>query len=151
DSRETTYLQQVEAMRQVKFQKMRDQELESEKRARKLAELGDTEQAVQVLQEYLSVLPESGLDPDKTALLRRPVEAKLQQYRTLNAQKQIKDTQIAMRDGAMRHHEEKEMAKIDKEKRVKELMDKYNEAFKQAKYADAVMYATQAQELDPDN
>src|SRR5262249_38414899 len=83
ESRQADYLKQVQDLREIKFQKLRYQELETEKQARKLADSGDTEHALQVLEEYLSHLPESGLDPDKTALLRRPLEAKLQQYRTL--------------------------------------------------------------------
>ncbi len=151
DSRETTYLQQVDAMRQIKFQKMREQELDSEKRAHRLADLGDTEQAIGVLQEYLSRLPESGLDPDKTALLRRPVEAKLQQYQTLDAQKKIKTAEKNAVNQAKYNHEQKNVAEENKQQRIKELMDKYNGLYKQAKYRDAEMYAMQAQELDPDN
>src|SRR5262249_42025430 len=73
-SRQADYLKQVEDLREVKFQKMRWQELEAEKQARKLADAGDTEQALDVLERYLQTLPSSGLDPDKTALLRRPAE-----------------------------------------------------------------------------
>jgi type II secretory pathway component GspD/PulD (secretin)/tetratricopeptide (TPR) repeat protein len=151
DSRETTYLQQVDAMRQVKFQKMRDQELDSEKSARKLAEIGDTDQAIQVLQEYLSRLPNSGLDPDKTALLRRPVEAKLQQYQTLDAQKKIKGAAEGAFKQARYNHEQKSVAEENKQLRMKELMDKSRALYKQAKYSEAEMYAMQAQELDPDD
>ncbi len=151
DSRETTYLQQVDAMRQVKFQKMRAQEFDSEKSARELANAGDVEQAIQVLQEYLSRLPDSGLDPDKTALLRRPVEAKLQQYQTLDAQKKIKNATGDAARLAKYNHEQKSVAEENKHQRMKELMDKYNDLFKQAKYREAEMYAMQAQELDPDN
>src|SRR5262249_25169429 len=91
-SREADLLKQVQDLREVKFQKMRFLELDAEKQARKLADAGDTEHAMDVLEDYLRHLPDSGLDPDKTALLRRPVEAKLQQYRTLDAQKKLKDT-----------------------------------------------------------
>ncbi len=150
-SRETTYLQQVDAMRQIKFQKMREQELDSEKTARKLADLGDMEQAISVLQEYLSRLPSSGLDPDKTALLRRPVEAKLQQYQTLEAQRNIKTAEKNAVAQAKYNHEQKTLAEENKQQRMKELMDKYNGLYKQAKYREAEMYAMQAQELDPDN
>jgi type II secretory pathway component GspD/PulD (secretin) len=151
DSREANYLKQVEGMREVKFQKMRDQEFRAEREARKLADSGETERAVEVLQEYLSQLPESGLDPDKSALLRRPVEAKLQQYRTLDAQKRFKDAQNAKVNQAKYNHSAKVLAEENKVQRIKELMDQYNALYKQAKYREAEMYAMQAQELDPDN
>ncbi|HEX5271670.1 MAG TPA: hypothetical protein VFW33_14330, partial [Gemmataceae bacterium] len=151
DSRETTYLQQVDAMRQIKFQKMREQELDAEKRAHKLADMNDTEQAIAVLQEYLSRLPEAGLEPDKTALLRRPVEAKLQQYQTLAAQTKIKNASADALRLAKSNHEQKVQAEENKQQRMKELMDKYNGLYKQAKYREAEMFAMQAQELDPDN
>jgi type II secretory pathway component GspD/PulD (secretin) len=151
DSREATFLKQVEAMREVKFQKMRDEQFKTEKEARKLADAGDTEHALEVLQEYLGQLPESGLDPDKTALLRRPVEAKLQQYRTLDAQKKFKDAEKMGRQQKWQNHKDKELTQLNKEQKIKELMDKYNKLFKEAKYGEAEMYALQAQELDPDN
>ncbi len=151
DSREANYLKQVEGLREVKFQKMRDQEFKAERDARKLAESGDTEHAVEVLQEYLSHLPDSGLDPDKAALLRRPVEAKLQQYRTLDAQKRLSDSQKAQVAQAKYNHTSKVLAEENKQQKIKELMDHYNALYKQAKYREAEMYAMQAQELDPDN
>jgi len=150
-SREADYLTQVQSMQQVQFQKLRFQELDREKEARKLAEAGDTERALEVLQEYLRQLPGSGLDPDKTALLRRPVEAKVQQYRTLDAQKKIKEASVAPGNQAKYLHGQKVLAEANKEQKIKELMDKYHTLYKQAKYQEAEMYASQAQELEPDN
>jgi type II secretory pathway component GspD/PulD (secretin) len=151
DSRESTYLQQVEAMRSVKMQKMRDEQFRAEKEANKLANTGDTEHAIEVLQEFLSRVPESGLDPNSAALVRRPVETKLQQYRTLDAQNRIKYAQ----DGAVRlakhNHEQKGVAEQTKQARMKELMDKYNDLYKKAKYREAEVYAMQAHDLDPDD
>ncbi len=150
-SREADYLSQIIAMRQVQFEKLRYEELNQEKEARKLAEAGDTEQALQILQQYLDKLPGSGLDPDKTALLRRPVEAKVQQYRTLDAQKKIKEASTAYAGKAKDIHTQKLLAESNKEQKIKELMDKYNVLYKQAKYREAEMFALQAHELDSDN
>ena len=150
-SREADYLSQVDAMRQVQFDKLRGEELKRETEARKLAEAGDLDHAVQVLQVYLDQLPGSGLDPNKTSLLRRPVEAKLQQYRTLDAQKKLKDASRFASDHAKQMHGEKVQVEADKQRRIKDLMDKYHSLYKEAKYKQAEMYAMQAQELDPDN
>jgi type II secretory pathway component GspD/PulD (secretin) len=151
DSRERSLLMQTEALREIKMQKMRDQEFRAEKEARKAADQGDTGRAIEVLQEYLSQLPGSGLDPDKTALLRRPVEVKLQQYRTLDAQKKLKDAQDTVVRQAKDNHNHKVLAEENKQKRIKELMDQYNTLYKQGKYREAEVLAMQAQELDPDN
>jgi type II secretory pathway component GspD/PulD (secretin) len=150
-SRQADYLKQIQDLREIKFQKMRYQELDAEKQARKLADAGDTEHALEVLEDYLRHLPDSGLDPDKTGLLRRPAEAKLQQYRTLDSQKKLKDAQTILTQQQKANHETRLTAEANKEKRVKELMEKYNTLFRQAKYQEAEMYALQAHELEPDN
>jgi type II secretory pathway component GspD/PulD (secretin) len=150
-SRQTDFLKQVQDLREVKMQKMRYQELEAEKQARKLADAGDTEHALDVLEHYLKVLADSGLDPDKAALLRRPAEAKLAQYRTLDAQKKLKDAATERTQAQKDRHTTRVTAEVNKERRMKELIDKYNVLYKQAKYGEAEMYAMQAQELDPDN
>jgi type II secretory pathway component GspD/PulD (secretin) len=150
-SRQADYLKQIQDLREIKFQKMRYQELDAEKQARKLADAGDTEHALEVLEDYLRHLPDSGLDPDKMGLLRRPAESKLQQYRTLDSQKKLKDAQTIRTQQQKDAHNAKEQAEVDKQKRLKELMDKYNTLFRQAKYSEAEMYALQAHDLDPDN
>ena len=138
-------------MRQIKFQKMREQELDSEKTARKLAEIGDTEQAIGVLQEYLSRLPDSGLDPDKTAPAAAPSRRSSSSTRRSRPRRTSRKRRATSTRLAKYNHEQKNVAEETKQQRMKELMDKYNALYKQAKYREAQMYAMQAQELDPDN
>ena len=47
---------------------------------------GDTDLALEILQDHLSNLRESSLEADRVALLRKPVESRLQQFKIVKAQ-----------------------------------------------------------------
>jgi type II secretory pathway component GspD/PulD (secretin) len=151
NSREASYLEQVQAMQEVKFQKLRMQQLDAQTEAAQSFRGGDTEAALEILQRYLSLLPESGLEVDRTNLLRRPVEARLQQYKTLKAQKDIASAQDEVARGRKDGIAKKQLAEQNKQKRIQELMAKYNTLFKEAKFGEAEGVAMQALDLDPDN
>ncbi len=150
-SPETSYLEQVQAMREVKFKKLREQGLEVQSEATKRFQAGETDRALEVLQEYLSVLPDTGLDGERTNLLRRPVESRLNQYKTLKAQKDFDSARTQARDGGHKAHGQKVLAEQNKQKRVQELMGQYNKLVVEAKWTEAEGLAMQALDLDPDN
>jgi type II secretory pathway component GspD/PulD (secretin) len=151
DSREASFLQQAKAMHEVKFQKLRDEGFKSQEESARRFRSGETDRALEILQEYLSLVADTGLDSNSTSLLRRPVEARLQQYKTLKAQKDFAASQDQARQASRASRSQKELAEQNKQKRIQELMAQYNSLFKEAKYSDAEMYAMQALELDPDN
>ena len=94
---------------------------------------------------------DANLDPDSQALLRRPVEARLAQYRTLKAQKDFAKLQNGQRDSKISEHTKKVLADQNKNDKVAELMKQYNTFYREAKYAEAEKYARLAKEIDPDN
>src|SRR5439155_16074421 len=110
-----------------------------------------TDRALEMLQEYAGGLRESALDPDRVALLRRPVESRLQQFKMLKAQKDFEKEQIGQHATAASMQSRIALAEQNKQKNVADLMKQYNTLFKEAKYEQAEMAALKAHDLDPDN
>jgi type II secretory pathway component GspD/PulD (secretin) len=147
---EASYAQQVQALQEIQFQKLRDEGLRAQREATDRFR-ADPDQAIDILQEYLDSLREAELAPDRVALLQRPVEARLQQLRALRQQqayerqqagRQETFSQIKTREARLEEHKQQEVA---------ELMKQYHDFYKEGKYKEAEMAAMRAHELDPDN
>jgi type II secretory pathway component GspD/PulD (secretin) len=151
NSPEADLLKQTLAMQEIKFQQLREDGRKVMSQATELFQAGDTDRALDLLQDYSMGLRDSQLDPDRQALLRRPVEARLAQYRTLKAQKDFAKLQNGQRDATANAHTQREMAELKKQKDVSDLMKQYYSFFKEGKYAEAEKYARLAKEIDPDN
>ena len=145
------YARQVDAMQQIKFQAMRNQGLEAMRDATERFQAGATDQALEILNDYKNQLEDSGLEPERVAMLRRPVDSRLQQFKTMKAAAEF--DQLAKQKMAMvrNHQNHIVLAEEQKQKQVKELMRQYSALMKEAKYREAEMAAVKARELDPDN
>ena len=148
---EQSYAKQVQAMQDVQFQKLRDQGLETQRKATEQFRSGDTAQALDMLQDFLNQLKEANLDPDKAALLQRPVDARLQHFKKLKAQQDFEQEQIGQKDSFNRMKQREAQLEEHKKKQMAELMKKYHDFDHDGKYAEALVAATQAHELDPDD
>lgn len=141
----TTY----KAMQEIQFQQMRDRALTAQKTALELFKTGHEQLATETLQDFLDQLKASQLDETKQALLRRPVENRLNQFRTIATQKSIEKTSSHF---AMHHDEGQRLKNIEKtQKEVSELIKQYRTFQKEGKYKEALAAARKAKELDPDN
>jgi type II secretory pathway component GspD/PulD (secretin)/tetratricopeptide (TPR) repeat protein len=144
-------LAQTEAMRQVKFQKLRQEGQEVQREASEKFRTGQTDAAIEMLQEYLAQLNDAQLELGQVALLKRQPEARLQQFKLLKAQRDFLNEQ----DGQVRRKQEEKTREVlyeeSKEKKVAELMKQYNTFYAEGKYPEAERLAMQAHELDPDN
>jgi type II secretory pathway component GspD/PulD (secretin) len=145
------FAQQVRALQEVKFQSLRSEGLEKQSEAMRRFAAGDTDQALELLQEYTVSLKDSGLDADRQALLRRPVEARLQQLRTLKHQRDFEKLQSSEKEASQKAVTQHFLAEQEKKKQMAELMKQYQVFFKEGKYQDAETYAMRAHELDPDD
>jgi type II secretory pathway component GspD/PulD (secretin) len=146
-----SYAQQVQAMQEILFGKLREDGLRAQREATEAFQARNTEQALEILRSYLDSLDSANLDKDRLALLRRPVEGRLQKFKTLKAQMEYE--QLAAGQKAMAHEREKRrtLAEEEKKKQVAELMRQYNTFYKEGKYKEAELAAAKAHELDPDN
>ncbi len=150
-SLEANYAEQVSALQEVQFQKLRDDGLKAQREAVERLRNGDAGQALEILQEYLNTLKDAQLAPEKMALLQRPVEARLRQFKQLKAQQDFEKEKVASKDSFNNVMQRETQLEEHKKKQVAELMEKYHKLREQAKYAEAEMAATQAHELDPEN
>jgi type II secretory pathway component GspD/PulD (secretin)/tetratricopeptide (TPR) repeat protein len=149
---EESYVRQVQAMQEVKFQEMRDKGLRAQREATERFRNGDSDEAVDILQEYIESLRDTQLEPDRVALLQRPIESRLQQFRTLKAQQAFEKMQGGGR-GETFDQVRTRAARIEEHKReqITDLMKQYDTYYKDGKYKEAEMVAMRAHELDPDN
>jgi type II secretory pathway component GspD/PulD (secretin) len=144
-------LKTAEAMRSVKFQQLRRDGLDAISLATEKAKAGNTDAAIDVLRDYLAKLPDDQLDPAHIALLRKPIESRLQRLDIMKLQdtmeKQSKGnaTEVANLRGAHDKAEHK------KQELVSEALKQSNGAYKDGKYLEAMRFAEKAHELDPDN
>ncbi len=145
-------LQRTRAMREVKFQQLRTDGLSVQAQALERFRTGQTDLAVDMLQEYLARLSEEQLDPAQMAMLRRPIDSRLQQFQLLKAQSDLANNRFDERSRGVKADIAKaKTAEQVKQKNVAQLMKQYNELFHDAKYPEAEMVALRIKELDPDN
>src|SRR5262249_43590664 len=138
-------------MQEIKFQEIRARSLEAMRQATEAFQARDADRSLDVLREYLNDLQGLRLDSAQVALLRRPVEARLQQPKTLKAQQDFEELQKGQKTVAHDRHARQALAEEQKKRQVGELMKEYNTFYKEGKYKEAEMAATKAHELDPDN
>lgn len=145
-------LARTRAMREIKFQQLRKEGLDVQSQALDRFRTGQTDVAVDMLQEHLVRLAEEQLDPAQLALLRRPIDSRLQQFQLLKAQAELANNRFDERSRQVKADIAKAKSSEQvKQKNIAQLMKRYNELFKEAKYPEAEMVARQVRELDPDN
>ena len=150
-SPEESYARQVQAMQEIKFQEMRDKGLRAQREATERFRNGDSDEAVEILQEYIDNLRDTQLEPDRVALLQRPIESRLQQFRTLKAQQAFDKMQLGKNETFDQVRTRAARLEEHKREQITDLMKQYDKFYKEGKYKEAEMVAMRAHELDPDN
>ncbi|MBY0523190.1 MAG: hypothetical protein K2R98_07315 [Gemmataceae bacterium] len=146
-----SYQQQVGAMQEIKFQQMREMGLAVQKDATDRFQAGDVDRAFEILGRYRTMLEDSNLEPDRLTLLRRPIEARAQQFKTLKAQKEFEQLMKSKSTTVASKQAKEALVEQEKNRQVKELVSQYNQFRKEGKYREAEMAAVKARELDPDS
>jgi type II secretory pathway component GspD/PulD (secretin)/tetratricopeptide (TPR) repeat protein len=148
---DSDFIAQARALQEIKFQKLRNEGLAAQSEATKRFNAGDTDKALDLLQDYVSGLGDSGLDAEKLALLKRPVEARMQQLRTLKHQRDFEKMQASDTENAKQRISRGMLAEQEKKQQISQLMKQFDTSYKEGKYKEAEMYAMRARELDPDD
>jgi type II secretory pathway component GspD/PulD (secretin) len=146
-----SYAQQVQAMQEIQFQKLRDEGLRVQREASDRYRNGDADQALEMLQAYLDSLKDTQLEASKVALLQRPVEARLHQFKQLRTQQAFDRQQAGQHDSFVTMKSREARLEEHKQQEVAKLMEQYHNLYKDGKYEEAEMVAMRAKELDPDN
>jgi type II secretory pathway component GspD/PulD (secretin) len=145
------FAKQVLAMQEVRFQALRNDGLEAQRRAMELFKAGETDRALEVLEEYKGNLNNSGLDSERVAMLRGHIDSRLQQLKTLKHQRDFEKLQANQKEALDQERLHKILNEEEKNKRVAELMKQYQNFYKEGKYQEAQVAALKARDLDPDN
>lgn len=145
-------LQQYQLREQVLFQKLREEGLAVQAQALKTFQAGKPAAALEMLQDYLERLEPLPLSPEQLALLKRPVEQRLQQLRTLRAQMELQDeATLARHSGTPSAEARLALEKQRRQQTVAELLKRYDNLYKEGKYKECLMILAEARELDPEN
>src|SRR5262249_32399430 len=88
---------------------------------------------------------------EKVALLRRPIDARMQQLKTVKHQRDFEKLQASETENAKQRVVKGLMAEEEKKKQIAELMKQFNTLYKEGKYRESEMIAMRARELDPDD
>ncbi len=141
---------QVRAIEEIQFQQMRERNMTVRSTALELFKAGKKDQAVDMLKDYLDELTTANFDPQRLALLKRPVEKRWQEFRTMIAQEAIE--QQVTNAGGPGWNEGKHQQNITKiQQEVAEFINQSRALTKEGKYKEALAAALKAKELDSDN
>jgi type II secretory pathway component GspD/PulD (secretin) len=147
----TDNFDRFKALEEIQFQQLRDDSLRVQGEALERFKAGDTAAAMDMLRDFKARLDDAQLNPDKVALLRRPIESRMQQWRTLKAQREFEKEQTA---GLANANDSEHIRLSEKQKRdaeVADLMKQFRTLYHEGKYTQAEMVAQRAHDVDPDN
>jgi len=145
------FAQQVKAMQEVRFQKLREDGLQAQSEANRLFLAGQTDRALEILGDFRANLSDGGIDSEHVAILRRQVDARIAQYRTLKAQRDLESMQANAAHAGDLSRSKLAQQEEEKKKEISKLMAEFKTDFKEAKYEQAEVVAMRAKELDPDD
>lgn len=144
-------LERHKQMQRIVFDKLRQDGVEAQRDAADKFKAGQTDAALEVLQDYLANLQAEKLEPGQLTVLRRPVESRLSHFRLLKAQKELAQGALVSKQTASDKLGAAQRAEDMKHKNVDKLMKDFNALYKDGKYLEAESMAMRALELDPDN
>ncbi|HKB01425.1 MAG TPA: hypothetical protein VKD90_04355 [Gemmataceae bacterium] len=144
-------LKQQEALAQVEFQRMRAKALKVESEATARFGRGETDAALQDLQNFMAEVKASNLEPSKQNLLCRPIEARMERLRILKHQTDFLTRESHDRRNFKADMTQEALYKQKKQEEVAQLMKAANKLMADAKYKEAYVELQKAQVLDPDD
>ena len=139
-------------MQEVKFQKLRADGLQAQSEAMRQFQAGETDRALEILQDYNASLRNSGpgVDGRSPCCNDRSIIV-CSSSRHSNTSADFEKLQAGKHDTAINNPAHVALQEQAKKEQMAELMKKFNTLFKEGKYKEAEMYAMRAKELDPDN
>jgi type II secretory pathway component GspD/PulD (secretin) len=145
------FAERFQAIEKITFDKYRVEGLEEQRRAMASARANDYDTAIDILRSYAVRLDGSNLPGDRVAMLRRPVEKRIDDYRKLKAQAEWESKMDSARF-PMKDNEKKRTAELRKQQdEMGNLMSQYTALIHEGKYDAALTMAYKMKELDPDS
>ncbi|HYH64000.1 MAG TPA: hypothetical protein VD866_04810 [Urbifossiella sp.] len=142
---------QADAMRKVASQKLRSDGLKIQADAQAAFGRGETDLAIQLLNDYAARVRAANLSPGDTALLMRPVDARMEMFRVMRGQTEALARENTTRREARELVTGRGAAEEQRKTEVARLVRQYRTLVDQHDYAAAERVALQAKQLEPDD
>jgi type II secretory pathway component GspD/PulD (secretin) len=142
------------AMEKIRYDKLTADRFEVERRAMAAARASDYVTALDVLRTFDATLQDANLSPEKLANLRRAIERRMAEYKTLKAQDELtqassKRNNIVIDGNAEEKQRLKE--KSEKENQIADIMKQYNKFYREGNFRAAELVARKGLDIDYDN
>src|SRR5262249_41141163 len=125
------FAQQIQQMQEIKLQQFRKKSIEAQQDAMARLQTGQHDEAIEILESFRSQLDTSGLEPEKVALLRRPLEKRIQDFKTLKAQYEMDSVRRDKGEKVFAAQAKKALQEDNMRKQVGELMEQYKTFLKE--------------------
>ncbi len=144
-------LKQQEAMAHVQFQKLRTQGLKVESEATARFGKGETDAALQDLQNFVAEVRGTTLDAGKQNLLVRPIEARVERLKILKHQTDFLTKERSGRTGIKAEMTQEALFRQKNQEEVAKLMKASGKLMDEGKYKEAYAQVQKAQAIDSDD
>ncbi|WP_020469063.1 hypothetical protein [Zavarzinella formosa] len=144
-------LKQQEALSQVEFQQLRSQGLKVETEATARFGKGETDAALQDLQNFVSKVRATSLDVGKQNLLVRPIEARMERLKILKHQTDFLTKERSDRTGIKAEMTQEALFRQKNQEEVARLMKSSSKLVAEHKYSEAYAQVQKAQAIDSDD
>jgi type II secretory pathway component GspD/PulD (secretin)/tetratricopeptide (TPR) repeat protein len=144
-------VKQAEAMRELQFQKLRAEGLQTEASATARFGKGETDAAMQDLSAFVARVNDADIDPTKKTLLTRPVETRLERLKVLKHQQDYLTKEAKTLKDFRSQMTQDQLYKANRKEHVAQLMKEYVKLMDAGKFQEANKVAMEARTLDPDD
>ncbi|OWK43695.1 yibQ protein [Fimbriiglobus ruber] len=142
---------QVKALSEVEFQKLRSEGLEAEAKAQAAFNRGETDVAITMLTEFSAAVKKSSLAANRQALLLGSVDRRLDNFRIMKRQMDFYTNEAKTKRDSRELVAGKQLAEQQKKEEIGKKVREINELTKAHKYREAEMLALQIKSLDPED
>lgn len=144
-------LKQQEALAQVEFQQLRSQALKIESEATTRFGKGETDAALQDLQNFVAKVRGTSLEASKQNMLVRPIEARMERLKVLKHQTDFLSKERNDRNGFRAEMTQEALFRQKNQEEVAKLMRASNKLMDEGKYSEAYAQVQKAQAIDSDD
>ena len=142
---------QVKALGEVEFQRLRSEGLESEAKARDLYNKGETDVAIQMLNDFTNKVKSSTLSPNRQSMLLTSVTRRLEGFQIMKRQMDFYKSEATSKIDSRTKVVGKQLAEAQKQDEIKKKVTEVNELMKKKSYRQAEELALQVKSMDPDD
>jgi len=142
---------QVKALSEVEFQKLRAEGLDAESKAQAAFNRGETDLAIQILSDFSGRVKASNLSASRQSLLLGPVERRLETFRIMKRQVDFYAKEARDKKEAKEQITGRSAADIQKKEEIAKKVRQVNELVKKKEYRKAEEAALALKTLEPDD